>query len=289
MTDKTTDWPNVNAPVAETKSYTRIIHQDTVVDEYFWLNDYFKKGPDSSAVIDYLEAENAYLETMMSGTRDLQTSLFNEMKGRIKKDDESVPYYQNGYYYYTRTEEGSEYFKFCRKKGDLNAPEEILLNVDKMAAGYAYFAAVGFNVSPDNQLIAYGVDTLSRRQYTIHIKNIKTGEVFQDRLSNTTGGSVWANDNRTLFYTAKNESTLLSEKIKNIALELIPLMILWSIMKKIPPITSGFLKQNRENLSTSILRLQQVLRRDISMQISRTIPLPYFNHEWKMCSMMLSL
>src|SRR5690606_20064933 len=146
----------------------------------------FKKGPGSSAVIDYLEAENAYLETMMSGTKDLQESLFKEMKGRIKKDDESVPYYQNGYYYYTRTEEGSEYFKFCRKKGNLNAPEEILLDVDKMAEGYAYFAAVGFNVSPDNQLIAYGVDTLSRRQYTIHIKNIKTGEVLQDRLSNTT-------------------------------------------------------------------------------------------------------
>lgn len=214
MTDKNTDWPDANAPVAETKPYTRIIHQDTVIDQYFWLNDYFKKGPDSSAVIDYLEAENAYLETMMSETTDLQTSLYNEMKGRIKKDDESVPYYQNGYYYYTRTEEGSEYFKFCRKKGDLNAPEEILLDVDKMAEGYAYFAAVGFNVSPDNQLIAYGVDTLSRRQYTIHIKNIKTGEVLPDRLSNTTGGSVWANDNRTLFYTAKNESTLLSEKIK---------------------------------------------------------------------------
>lgn len=214
MTNKTTDWPEANPPVAKKKPYTRIIHQDTVVDHYFWLNDYFKKGPDSSAVIDYLEAENAYIETMMSGSKDLQTSLFNEMKGRIKKDDESVPYYQNGYYYYTRTEEGSEYFKFCRKKGDINAPEEILLDVDKMAEGYAYFAAVGFNVSPDNQLIAYGVDTLSRRQYTIHIKNIKTGEVFQDRLSNTTGGSVWANDNRTLFYTAKNESTLLSEKIK---------------------------------------------------------------------------
>lgn len=214
MTDKNTDWPDANAPVAETKPYTRIIHQDTVIDQYFWLNDYFKKGPDSSAVIDYLEAENAYLETMMSGTKDLQESLFKEMKGRIKKDDESVPYYQNGYYYYTRTEEGSEYFKFCRKKGNLNAPEEILLDVDKMAEGYAYFAAVGFNVSPDNQLIAYGVDTLSRRQYTIHIKNIKTGEVLQDRLSNTTGGSVWANDNRTLFYTSKNESTLLSEKIK---------------------------------------------------------------------------
>lgn len=214
MTDKNTDWPDANAPVAETKPYTRIIHQDTVIDQYFWLNDYFKKGPGSSAVIDYLEAENAYLETMMSGTKDLQESLFKEMKGRIKKDDESVPYYQNGYYYYTRTEEGSEYFKFCRKKGNLNAPEEILLDVDKMAEGYAYFAAVGFNVSPDNQLIAYGVDTLSRRQYTIHIKNIKTGEVLQDRLSNTTGGSVWANDNRTLFYTSKNESTLLSEKIK---------------------------------------------------------------------------
>lgn len=214
MTKNPFKWPEATPPVAELKPYTRIIHQDTVVDNYFWMNDYFKKGPDSSLVIKYLEAENAYLDTMMSGTEGLQSELFDEMKARIKKDDESAPYYKNGYYYYTRTEEGSEYFKFCRKEGDLNAPEEILLDVDKMAEGYAYFAAVGFNVSPDNKLLAYGVDTVSRRQYTIHIKDLETGEVFKDQLSNTTGGSVWANDNETLFYTAKNATTLLSEKIK---------------------------------------------------------------------------
>lgn len=214
MTNKSYHWPNAQPPVAEIKPHTRVVHQDTVVDNYFWMNDYFKKGPDSTQVIKYLEAENTYLDTMMKGTKDLQTELFDEMKARIKTDDESAPYYQNGYYYYTRTEEGNEYFKFCRKKDNLNSPEEVLLDVDKMAEGYAYFAAVGFNVSPDNKLLAYGIDTVSRRQYTIHIKNLETGEVFQDRLSNTTGGSVWANDNETLFYTAKNEVTLLSEKIK---------------------------------------------------------------------------
>ncbi|WP_118193494.1 S9 family peptidase [Albibacterium indicum] len=214
MTNKSYHWPNAQPPVAEIKPHTRVVHQDTVVDNYFWMNDYFKKGSDSTQVIKYLEAENTYLDTMMKGTKNLQTELFDEMKARIKTDDESAPYYQNGYYYYTRTEEGNEYFKFCRKKDNLNSPEEVLLDVDKMAEGYAYFAAVGFNVSPDNKLLAYGIDTVSRRQYTIHIKNLETGEVFQDRLSNTTGGSVWANDNETLFYTAKNEVTLLSEKIK---------------------------------------------------------------------------
>lgn len=214
MTTKQLHWPEATAPVAEIKPYTRIIHQDTVIDNYFWMNDYFKKGSDSSLVIKYLEAENAYSDTMMSSTKSLQTSLFDEMKARIKKDDESVPYYKNGYYYYTRTEEGSEYFKFCRKKGDLNADEEILLDVDKMAEGYAYYAAVGFSISPDNKLLAYGVDTVSRRQYTLHIKNLESGEVYSDRLTNTSGRSVWANDSKTLFYTAKNDITLLSEKIK---------------------------------------------------------------------------
>ena len=206
-------WPAATAPVALMKPHARTLHGDTVVDNYFWLNDYFKKGPDSSAVIAYLEAENRYTDTMMKGAESLENKLFDEMKGRIKEQDESVPYLKNGYYYYTRTDAGKQYFKFCRKKGSLDAPEEVLLDVDAMAEGHSYYAATGFNVSPDNKLLAYGVDTVSRRQYTIQIKDIETGALMGDVIWGTSGGTVWANDNRTLFYTKNNPSTLLTEKI----------------------------------------------------------------------------
>ncbi|MGO3305974.1 MAG: S9 family peptidase [Sphingobacterium sp.] len=206
-------WADATAPIAATKAYTRIIHSDTVMDEYYWLNDYFKQGPDSTSVVAYLEQENQYTATMMEDTEVLQESLFLEMKGRIKEKDESVPYLKNGYYYYRRTEEGQQYYKLCRKKGNLQSTEEVLLDVDKMAEGYSYFAVGGFSVSPDNKLLAYGVDTVSRREYTIHVKNLETGEIFADKIERTSGGSTWANDNKTLFYTSKNPVTLLSEKI----------------------------------------------------------------------------
>lgn len=214
--DKNTsvNWPDATPPIAAVKAHQRIIHGDTVLDNYYWLNDYFKKGPAADAVLEYLTAENNYTNSMMKDTESFQESLFKEMKGRIKEKDESVPYLRNGYYYYSRTEEGKQYFKFCRKKGSLDAPEEVLLDVDQMAEGYAYYAASGFSVSPDNKLLAYGVDTVSRREYTLHVKNLATGEILTDRVARTTGGAVWANDNKTLFYTAKNPKTLLSEKIK---------------------------------------------------------------------------
>ncbi len=190
------------------------MHADTVMDNYYWMIDYFKKGADSNKVVEYLKAENKYLDTMMSGTKHFQESLFAEMKGRIKEKDESVPVFKKGYYYYTRNEEGKQYYKYCRKKGSLDASEEILLDVDAMAEGHPYFSATGFNVSDDNKLLAYGIDTVSRRQYIIHIKNLETGEIYADAIHNTEGGSAWANDSKTLFYTEKNKETLLSEKIK---------------------------------------------------------------------------
>ncbi|PRD51247.1 S9 family peptidase [Sphingobacterium gobiense] len=211
-------WPNVTAPVAEKKVYERTIHNDTIVDNYYWMNDYFKKGPNSAEVIAYLEAENNYTAAMMKDTEKLQEKLFHEMKGRIKEKDESVPYFKNGYYYYSRTEEGKQYYKFCRKKGSLDAPEEILLDVDDMAEGYAYYAAGGFSVSPDNKLLSFGVDTVSRREYTIYVKNLETGALLPDKIDRTTGSATWANDNKTLFYTAKNPATLLSEKIRRYTL-----------------------------------------------------------------------
>ena len=201
------------APEAERKNKELTAHGDTRIDEYYWMNDYFKKGPDSTKVVDYLKAENAYLDTMMSGTKQFQVELFAEMKGRIKEKDESVPVFSNGYYYYSRTEEGKQYYKYCRKKGSLDAPEEILLDVDKMAEGLNYFSAAGFAVSPDNKMLAYGIDKLSRRQYTIYIKNLETGELMSDEIGNNEADPVWANDNKTIFYTSKNPVTLLSEKI----------------------------------------------------------------------------
>ncbi len=215
MEKKPYAWPaNVQAPVCEKKPKELIAHGDTRLDPYYWLNDFFKKGPDSSNVVAYLEAENRYYDTMMAGTKTLQEDLFKEMKARIKEKDESVPYLKNGYYYYNRLVEGKDYFVFCRKKGSLDAPEEVLLDVNTLAEGHAYYSAAGFSISPDNNLMAYAVDTVSRRQYVIMVKNLQTGELYADRIQNTEGDPVWAADNKTLFYTAKNPVTLLSEKIK---------------------------------------------------------------------------
>lgn len=213
-TQKTVSWADAQAPVAEKKEHLRIIHGDSVNDDYYWMNDFFKKGPDSTKIIEYLTVESDYVAAMMKDTEGLQASLFEEMKARVKEKDESVPYLNNGYYYYTRTDEGKQYYKFCRKKGSLDAPEEVLLDIDAMAEGYAYYAASGFSVSPDNKLLSYGVDTVSRREYTIYVKNLETGDLLADKIDRTSGGSTWGNDNQTLFYTAKNPQTLLSEKIK---------------------------------------------------------------------------
>jgi len=207
-------WPNAAAPIAEKKDHWRTIHGDSVLDSYYWMYDFFGKGPDSTKVVDYLKAENTYLDTMMSGTKKLQADLFTEMKARIKEKDESVPSFKNGYFYYSKTEDGQQYFKYCRKKGSLDAKEEVLLDVDEMAKGHAYYSATGFEVSEDNKLIAYGVDDVSRRQYTIYVKNLETGEIYKDAIKNTEGPGCWANDNKTLLYTSKNSVTLLSEKIK---------------------------------------------------------------------------
>ena len=207
-------WPDAKPPIAMQKEYVRIIHGDTVADPYFWLKDYYAKGPDSSKVIDYLNAENAYTEKMMSGTVQLQEQLFQEMKGRVPEDDATAPIFDNGYYYYTRTEAGSQYFKYCRKKGTLEASEEVLLDVDQMAKGKSFFSVTGYDMSDDNNLLAYAVDEIGRRQYTIHIKNLKTGETYKDAIRGTKGDPCFAADNRTIFYTSNNAQTLLSEKIK---------------------------------------------------------------------------
>jgi len=191
----------IAAPVAAKIPKELTIHGDTRTDDYYWLND--RENPE---VIAYLNAENAYQEAVMADTKDFQEKLFQEMKGRIKEDDESVPYKDNGYFYLTRYEEGKEYPIYSRKKDNLQAPEEVMLNVNDLAKGYSFFNVAGQSVSPSNELLAYGEDTLSRRIYTIRFKNLKTGEMLADEIPNTTGGAVWSNDNKYVFYSVKDET-----------------------------------------------------------------------------------
>jgi len=181
---------------------------DIRIDDYYWMND--RENPN---VITYLKNENDYFETMTAHTKDLQEKLFLEMKGRIKEDDTSVPYKLNGYWYLTRFETGKDYPVYSRKKGTLDAPEEILFDVNEMAKGFEYYSLGGLNVSPDNKLVAFGLDTVSRRKYTIQVKNLETGELLPEKILTTTGGSTWANDNKTLYYTKKDEQTLRSNQI----------------------------------------------------------------------------
>lgn len=206
-------FPDLKAPIAEKKQHLRNIHGDKVNDPYYWMIDYFKKGRDSTQVVEYLTSENSYWESMMKDTEPFREKLFQEMKARIKEKDESVPVFRKGYYYYTRTETGKQYFKYCRKKGNLSAPEEIILDVDQLAEGHAYYSASGFSISPDNSKMIYGVDDVSRRQYKLFLKDLTTGKTTDLGIKNTTGSATWANDNKTIFYTGKNPETLLTEKI----------------------------------------------------------------------------
>lgn len=195
-------------PKAQKLPKELIIHDDVRVDNYYWLND--KENKD---VISYLEAENEYYDALTEHTKKFQEDLFQEMKGRIKEDDSSVPYKLNDYWYSTRYIIGGEYPLYSRFKNNLDTEEEIMFNCNDMAKGYDYFSLGGIAISPNNKMAAFGVDTVSRRQYTLQIKNLETGLVLEDKIENTTGGGVWANDNETLFYTRKDPVTLRSDKI----------------------------------------------------------------------------
>jgi len=185
----------ITEPKAEKIDKVMTIHDHQRVDEFYWLNE--RENP---KVIEYLNAENNYRDQYMEDYKDLEEGIFNEIKSRIKEDDSSVPYLDNGYYYYTRYEKGKQYPIYCRKKGNLSSQEEILLNVNEMSVGHEYFRVGGIDISPDNKIMAYSVDTISRRLYTIHFKNLETGKESTNTIANTSGGVSWANDNKTLFY-----------------------------------------------------------------------------------------
>ena len=207
-------------PVAIKKPYEMTIHDHTRVDDYYWmrLTDEQKSAKEydiqTQRVIDYINLENVYKEQSLAHTNKLQDKLFNEMVARIKKDDNTTPYLKNGYYYYSRFEKNKEYAIHCRKKGSLDAKEEIILDENELAEGYDYFALYDKYVSPDNNWLAFNIDTLSRRFYTIYFKDLRTGKILDTSIPNTEGDDIaWANDNKTIFYTTKNKTTLLSEKI----------------------------------------------------------------------------
>ncbi len=193
----------VHPPIAKKIPTKLVKHNDVRVDNYFWMKD--RENPE---VISHLEAENAYADAMLAHTKQFQKDLFEELKARIKEDDESVPYKYNGYWYITKFEKGKNYPIYTRKKETLTADEELLFDCNKMAEDESYFKLAGISISPDNKKVAYGIDTIGRRNYTIHIKDLETHKIADTTIAQTTGSSSWANDNETLFYTKKDEQTL---------------------------------------------------------------------------------
>jgi len=198
----------IQPPIAKIIPHELEKHGHVRIDNYYWLND--RGNPE---VIDYLNKENDFYNQSTAHTKEFQKDLFEEMKARIKEDDASVPYLYNGYYYITRFEKGKDYPIHSRKKGSLDDKEEIMFDCNEMAKGHSYFDLKGISISEDNKWVSFGVDTVSRRQYTIQIKNLETNEILPIKIENTTGGATWASDNKTLFYSRKDEVTLRPDRI----------------------------------------------------------------------------
>jgi oligopeptidase B len=193
-------------PVAAKKPHTTSIHGYTLSDDYFWLRE--KSNPE---VVKHLEAENAYTEEVMKHTKGFQEALYKEMLGRIKQTDLSVPYKLGGYVYYSRTEEGKQYAYMCRRKGSMAGAEEILLDLNKLAEGQKYLGVGAYVVSDDGNLLAYSTDTTGYRQYTLNVKDLRTGQVLAEKIERV-GSVVWATDNRTIFYTTEDQVSKRSNK-----------------------------------------------------------------------------
>ncbi|MBL7775079.1 MAG: S9 family peptidase, partial [Saprospiraceae bacterium] len=198
------------APKAEKKPHQlRAANGDARIDDYYWLNQ-----RDNPAVRAYLEAENRYADSVLAPVANLQQALFDEMKARIQQDDNTVPYLKNGYWYYTRFAQGQEYPIFCRKKGSLEAPEQVMLDVNALAKGQEYCLATGLEVSPDNRLLFYVVDFSGRNLFEGRILDLETGRILPDRFTGIpAGGAAWANDNQHLFYETKDAATLRTNQI----------------------------------------------------------------------------
>jgi oligopeptidase B len=200
----------ISPPIAKPIDHLLKIHQQTRNDRYYWLRDDKRQN---QQVIDYLQAENAYTKQQLSHTNDLQEKLYQEMTGRLEPNNESVPVFDKGYWYWSKYESGQDYRIHIRQKGDLNAPEEQLLDQNQRAKGHEYYSLTTLEVSPDQALLAISEDNVSRRQYEIRVKNITTGKYYPEVIKNTSGEIVWANDNKTLFYVKKDPDTLLEYQV----------------------------------------------------------------------------
>ena len=217
--NKTMKSTDAKVPLATKEAKKLEKHGDVRVDDYFWMRlsddqkNALEKDAHTKKVVSYLEEENVYYNEVTKPTKPFQEELFEEMKGRIKEDDSSVPYKDNGYFYITSYKVGNQYPIYSRKKENLEAKEEILFDVNEMAKDFDYYQLGGLNVSNNNKLIVFATDTVSRRQYFLRIKNLETGEIYKDIIENTSGGSVWANDNKTIFYTKKDPVTLRSSSV----------------------------------------------------------------------------
>ncbi len=198
----------MSAPQAPKKPQLLEIHGHQRQDWYYWMNN--RENPE---VIDYLNAENNYLKEVMKPTESLQKQLFEEMKGRIKEQDESVPYFKSGYFWYSRFEKGSEYPVFCRKFGSLEAQEEVILDVNILAEGKSYYQVGQATCSTNQQLLAFAADEVGRRIYTIHFKNLITQEILKDQIPEVTGNFVWAADQKSVFYSKQDPETLRSYQV----------------------------------------------------------------------------
>jgi oligopeptidase B len=219
---------DIAPPSAEKVPKELVANGNKRVDNYYWmkLSDQQKnaeqKDEQTQKVLNYLNAENGYLKEKLKHTEGFQEKLYKEIVGRIKQTDESVPYKDNGYWYYNRYQEGQEYPIYCRKKGTLDGKEEIMLDVNELAKGHDYCSVEGLRVSEDNNLLAYGMDTVSRRRYTLYIKDLRTGQIVDQPVPNTEGYVAWGNDNLTFFYTKKDSVTLRSNQIYRHSLKTSP-------------------------------------------------------------------
>jgi len=199
-------------PLAATQPYEVIApHGAARNDEYYWLRDDTRANP---AMLDYLKAENAYADAVMAPHQALRDTLYGELTGRIKQDDSSVPYHDKDYWYYTRFEEGRDYPVYARKRGTLDAAEEVMLDVNAMAEGKEYFQVGSWEVSPDQSLLAWTEDAVGRRQYVLRVKNLASGEVYSEQIAGLAADIAWANDNRTVFYIENDPTTLLTTRVK---------------------------------------------------------------------------
>ena len=201
------EFSNLKPPVAKKLAKEFHEHGNTRTDDYFWMND-----PKDSNVINHLKDENAYTESYMKHTEALQKKIYDEIVARIDQKSSSVPTRQNGYWYYTRYDEGKQYPYYCRKKNDLSAAEEIFLDVPAMAKGHQIFLVRGWSAAKNSNLLAYAIDTTGGRRSTLYIKDLRSGKLLPENVSNTSGSYAWSDDSKEIYYTL-NDHTVRSYKV----------------------------------------------------------------------------